>query len=193
MLDAFFPRVKKKILVLLFTHPDEDFHLREIVRRVQGGKGAVERELKTLTEAGILIRKGKGSMVCFQANRNSHVFPEIHSLIVKTAGIADVVRSSIQNLEGIRFAFIFGSIAGGEMDRLSDVDVFVIGDATFTEVSAALFAAEETLGRKVTPVVYSQDEFNDRKVDQHHFIRRILEGPIIMLTGDEDELRAVGS
>ena len=193
MLEAFFPKVKGKILILLFTHPDEDFHLREIVRRIQGGKGAVERELKTLTEAGILIRECKGSMTCFQANRNSPIFKEIHNLIVKTAGVADVIRSSIQNLSGIRFAFLFGSTASGEMDKLSDVDVFVIGDATFTEVSAALFTTANVLDRKVTPVVYSLQEFTTRTAEKHHFIRRVLASPIIMLIGDEDDLRSVGS
>jgi predicted nucleotidyltransferase len=192
MLEAFFPKVKRKILILFFTHPDEDFHLREIVRRIHGGRGAVERELKTLTEAGILIRKARGNMVCFQANRHSPVFREIQSLIVKTAGVADVVRSSILNLEGIRFAFIFGSTASGEMDTLSDVDVFIIGDVTFTEVSAALFAVEDVLGRKVTPVVYSLEEFASKASEEHHFIKRVLSGPIIVLIGVENDLRAVG-
>jgi len=44
---------------------------------------------------GILVRRSQGNQVLFQANAQSPVFPEIKSLITKTIGIHDVIRSSL--------------------------------------------------------------------------------------------------
>ena len=113
MLDALFSKTRRNILVLLFTHPDTGYHIREVVRCIQGGRGAVVRELNALAKAGILVRKSEGNLVIYQANRNCPVFQDIHNLIVKTGGIADVIRSALSNLDGISYCFIFGSTSRG--------------------------------------------------------------------------------
>ncbi len=192
MLNALFPKIKQKVLVLFYSHPDRSYHLREVVRHVNGGMGAVERELKVLTSAGMLIRKKQGSNIIYQVNRDNPIFSEIHNLIVKTAGIADVIRSVLLDLKGITYAFIFGGTSMGEMDQISDIDVFVIGETTFTQVSSALFSAQKILDRDVSPVVYSIEEFSQKASEENHFIINVLAKDIIMLIGSEDELRAMG-
>ena len=193
MLDVLFSKIRKKILVLFFTHPDKEYHLREVVRCIQGGRGAVARELNALSEVGILIREERANLVIYSANHDCPVYDEIHNLIVKTAGVADVLLSVLSNLESISYAFIFGSTSSGDLDGLSDIDLFVIGDVDFSEVSRILFSAEKTLNREVTPVVYTEDEYANKLLECNHFVMNILEKPIIMLIGDEDELRAMGS
>lgn len=104
-----FGQTRRNVLALLFGRPDEDFYLREVVRHTCAGMGAVQRELAALTESGLITRKPRGKHVYFQANRQSPVFDEIRSLIDKTAGVADVVRSALQDLTDdgrIEFAFI---------------------------------------------------------------------------------------
>ncbi len=193
MLDVLFSKTRKNILVLFFTHPDTGYHIREVVRCIQGGRGAVVRELNALEEAGILVRKSIGNLVIYQANRGCPIFKEIHNLIVKTGGIADVIRSALSNLDGISYGFIFGSTSRGGLDQISDIDVFVIGEVTFTEVSKALHSIQTTLGRNISPVVYSDNEFSLKVSQRNHFIMNVLERPIIMLIGGEDDLRAMGS
>ncbi len=192
MLNALFPKIKRKVLVLFYSHPDRSYHLREVVRHVNGGMGAVERELKVLTSAGMLNRRKHGSNIIYQVNRDNPIFSEIHNLIVKTAGIADVIRSVLLDLKGITYAFIFGSTSIGEIDQISDIDVFVIGDTTFTKVSSALFSAQKTLDRDVSPVVYSIEEYTQKVSEENHFINNVLGKNIIMLIGSEDDLRAMG-
>jgi predicted nucleotidyltransferase len=193
MLDVLFSKIRKKILVLFFTHPDTEYHLREVARCIQGGRGAVARELNALAEVGILVREERANLVIYSANHDCPVYDEIHNLIVKTAGVADVLLSALSNLEDVSYAFIFGSSASGNLDGLSDIDVFVIGDIDFTEVSRVLFPAEKTLSRDISPVVYSEEEYANKLLEHNHFVMNVLEKPIIMLIGDEDELRAMGS
>lgn len=78
---ALFGKTRRAILSLLFGHADEAFYLRQIVRLTGSGLGAVQRELKTLTAAGILKREAKGLHVYYQANAACLAFAELKSLL----------------------------------------------------------------------------------------------------------------
>ena len=81
--SALFGKTRRAVLALLYGHADESFYVRQIVRAVGVGLGAVQRELKRLSEAGLIERVGRGRQVYFQANRQCPVFAELHGLIVE--------------------------------------------------------------------------------------------------------------
>jgi len=191
MIDALLPRVRRDILALLFARPDGAFYQREIVRATEGGKGAVERELRSLVDAGILLREKSGNLAYYRANRDCPIYAELRGIMLKTAGLADVLREALARVDGIRFAFVFGSMAQGTGDAKSDVDVLIVGNASFADVSAALLPAQERLSREVTPTVYSPDEFRQRMAEKHHFLARVLSEPKIMLLGSPDDVERV--
>ena len=89
---ALFGKTRRALLALFYGHPEQSFYLREIARAVGAGQGAVQRELAHLTAAGLLVRLRRGNQVFYQANPQTPIFSELKSLIVKTAGVADVLR-----------------------------------------------------------------------------------------------------
>ena len=187
-----FGKTRRAILSLLFGHTEDSFYMRQIARAAGVGMGAVQRELKNLADAGIIRRVGRGRRVYYQANPDCPVFSELKGLVVKTAGVADVLRAALAPLaESIRAAFVYGSFAQGSEKRDSDVDVLVIGEAAFSEIVSALAPAQKRLGREVNPTVYPTDEFASKAKGGHHFIRSILNKPKIFLIGDEDEFEGL--
>jgi len=182
------------VLGWLFGHPEERFYLRQIVRQSGAAQGAVQRELQKLAEAGILRRTVEGRHVYFQANRESPIFPELHMLLLKTAGIVDVVRESLAPLaDRIRAAFVFGSAARGELRSDSDIDVLVVGDMPFAAVADALASAQARLGRDVNPPVYPPAEFQKKIRAGHHFLTALLREPRLLAVGGPDELARMGA
>ncbi len=172
--SALFGRTRLSILSLLFVNDGESFYLREIIRALGLGRGSVQRELARLTDAGLIVRTARGNQVFYRANRESPVFTELRSLLVKTAGIADVVRASLSDLgDKIKVAFIYGSFADGTDRAGSDIDLFVIGEATLREVVASLQAAQESTGREINPSVCGAEEFRERFLAEHHFTRSV--------------------
>ena len=187
--SALFGKTQRGVLGLLFPNSQRDFSLSEIVRAVGTGMGAVQRELTRLVEAGLVTRRRRGNQVLYQANRHSPVFPELRGLMVKTAGVADVLRDALAGLSGrMEVAFIYGSMARGAEDSHSDVDVMVIGDVSFGEVVDALHATQTTLAREVNPNVYPADEFREKVLAGQTFIRTLLAEPKVYLIGSDDEL-----
>jgi predicted nucleotidyltransferase len=185
-----FSKARLAVLSLLYGHADESFYLRQIVRTTGMGLGPVQRELKQLTDVGIIRRSTQGHQVYFQANPDSPVFKELKSLITKTAGIAETLRSALAPIENhINIALVYGSVARGEENHSSDIDLLVVGSASFSEVTKSLRDAQEILGREINPTVYPVKELRSRIAEDHYFIRDILSGPKIFVIGDEDELK----
>jgi len=190
---ALFGKTRRAVLGLLLTHPEEAFYLRAIVRRAGLGQGAVQRELGRLTEAGLLVRRRQGHQVYYQANQNSPIFKELRSLFLKTAGVSDILRQALMGIrDRICAAFLYGSFARSEERPVSDLDVVVIGNATFGEVVSHLRSAQEILEREVNPTVYTPVEFQKKLQAKHHFVSTIIRQPKIMLIGEEHELAGLG-
>jgi predicted nucleotidyltransferase len=151
--------------------------------------GSVQRELANLVEAGIVLRSVQGAQVYFQANSECPVYPELRSLMVKTAGVVDVLREALVPLqERVTTAFVYGSLARGEERSGSDVDLMVLGDASFAEVAAAVKGAQKKLGREINPSVFPVAEFSDKREAGNHFVSTVLAGEKLFIIGNEDEL-----
>jgi predicted nucleotidyltransferase len=188
-LPPLFGKTRQALLSLLFTHADEA-HLQEsLIQLAALGRGTVQRELEFLARAGVVRRTVHGRQVYFQANPDCPIYPELRGLIVKTTGVADVLRVALAPLaERIRVAFIYGSVARGTERRASDVDVMVIGEVSFAETAEALGLAQEAIGREINPSVYPSDEFHAKLAAKHHFLGGVLKREKIFLIGNEREL-----
>jgi len=182
-------KLRSKVLGWLFTHPDERYFVRQLTSLLKEDSTNVSRELIRLEKTGVLVSTKEGKQKYYQANRKSPVYNELHGLIVKTMGVADVLRSALVPSAGrIKVAFIFGSIAIGNEDKASDIDVMVVGDISFGDVVFLLSPAEEKLKREINTVVYPLAEFTKKVKTDHHFVKTVIEGKKIFLVGDESEL-----
>jgi predicted nucleotidyltransferase len=187
--DTLFGKTRRLILAMLYTHTDEQFYLRRIARETGAGLGPVQRELKQLTNAGIVTQQYLDKHVYYQANQNCPIYHELKGIVVKTAGLTDIFRFALEHLsDRIEAAFIYGSFASGNENRLSDVDLIILGPVSFAEVSAALAGAQEKLQREVNFAVYSAEEFKKRLKTKDHFIKSLMQNPRIFIISNNDEL-----
>jgi len=183
-------KLRSKVLGWLFTHPDERYFVRQLTGLLKEDSTNVSRELIRLEKTSILVSTKEGKQKYYQANRKSPVYNELHGLIVKTTGVADVLRSALApSVRHIKVAFIFGSIAIGNEDKASDIDVMVVGGISFGDVVSLLSPAEEKLGRELNAVVYPVSEFKQKVREDHHFVKTVLEGEKIFLIGDGSTLK----
>ena len=185
--EALFTKVRQRVLGVLFGNPGRSFFANEVIALAGSGTGAVQRELTRLAAAGLLTVKRVGKQKHYQANAGAPVFEELRGLVMKTSGLADVLRAALASLgERISAAFIYGSVAKGQDTAASDIDLMVVSDSlTYGEVFGALEDAATRLGRRVNPTVYSRREFARRRKRGSAFVTRVLAQPKIWLIGDE--------
>lgn len=187
--DALFPRVRQRVLAVLFGMPDRSFYANELIALAQSGKGAVQRELEGLSRAGLITARKQGNQKHYQANAASPVFAELRGLVLKTVGLADVLGAALAPLAArIERAFIYGSMARGEDTALSDVDLMVVSpDLGYSELFGALESASAALGRRVNPTLYPPQEFGRRVAEDQAFVTRVMQQPKIWLIGQEGQ------
>jgi predicted nucleotidyltransferase len=191
--SALFGKTRRNILALLFGQAGRSFYLREIAARAATGMSQVQKELRQLAAAGLVLSERRANQLHFRANPEAPVYGELLGIVTKTFGIADVLREALSPLEGrIRLAFVYGSIAKGKATAASDIDLFIVGDLLPSETSLPLERVHRRLGRWPSAVIYGTGEFATMLRDEHHFISAVLEGPKIWLIGNEgvlDQLR----
>ncbi len=187
-----FGSVRGRILGLLYRSPERDYYLREIVRLLNAGHGAVQRELGRLVACGLVTKRRRGRQVFYQANREAPVYPELRALLVKTTGIADMLRAALApDADRIEVAFIFGSMAAGTDDEHSDIDVMIIGDLGLWDRSSSFLEVQLELGREVNPVFWPASRLREKLAEGQPFARNVLREPKVFVVGDEDELRRI--
>lgn len=176
------------IFSALFLRPELELHARELARVTGVSIGTLLRELRTLHALGLVKRREVGRQVFFSAETASPVFTELASLLRKTQGLADQLREVLLPLaNGITAGFVYGSMAAGTAGPHSDIDVMVLGEVSFSDVTRALHPAQSALGREINPTVMSATEFRSRRRARDGFVQAAIEGPKIWLCGGEDE------
>ena len=187
-----FPATRQAVLAATLMHPDRWWYLSDLAKHLGLSPSTLQRELAGLVEAGILRRRRDGNRVYFQANPDCPVLPELRRLMVKTVGLADVLREALQPLAaGIRVAMIYGSVARAEEQSGSDVDLLVVGDVGLSDLAPALKEAEKRLQRPINPMVYSAEEFARKARSGHHLITNVVKGEMIFLLGGRHELESL--
>ncbi len=60
---AVFGATRQAVLSLFFSHPDQRYYQRQVIRVIGLGSGAVQRDLERLTSAGVLTRTVEGRQI----------------------------------------------------------------------------------------------------------------------------------
>lgn len=184
-------RARAEIFRLLFSGRGEELHVREIERRSGLNESTIRQELRKLVRLDLVHSRRDSNRVYYRAKTGNPLYPDIRNLVLKTSGLADVLSSALQD-KRIRLAFVFGSIARGNVKAGSDVDLMVIGELGLRDLSGLLSGVEERIGREINPHVLQEDEFRKRLRAKEHFVTSVMESPKIFIIGSQDELEALG-
>jgi predicted nucleotidyltransferase len=185
-IDFLFSPYRREVLALLLLRPDERFHVRELERLTGISAGSLHRELKAMSEAGLLVREQQGNQVLYRADRSCSIYEELAAIFRKTVGLGAQLTTVLQPLaDRIKVAFVFGSMASGKQHARSDLDICVLGDVELLDVVMALADFQESLKREINPVVMSAEQFATDQANHERFAERLAAEPKIFVIGDE--------
>ena len=120
------------------------------------------------------------------------MFDSLRDLVLKTSGVADVLRTALAAFGAeIRAVFVYGSVAKGEDRSDSDLDLMVLSDSlAYADLFAGLEASGKRFGRAINPTLYSRQEFEKRARDKQALLMRVLAQPKIWIVGSDRDLDA---
>jgi len=91
--DALFTKTQQRVLGLLYGKPDARFYTNEILRMAGMGRGTITRILDGFVSLGILVSYREGNQRYYQANSQNPIYNELVSIVRKTFGITDVMKT----------------------------------------------------------------------------------------------------
>ena len=190
--DALFTSTQQRLLALLFGQPERSFFANELIKLTASGSGAVQRELKRLTESGLVNSKRIGNQRHFQANSESPIFEELRQIVRKTFGLVEPIRHALISFgTSIECAFLFGSVAKGTDSAASDIDLLIVSKTlTYPDLMTQLMEAEVNLGRTINTTIYTPTDLKQRVKEKNSFVTRVLEQPKIWVIGGHFDLGA---
>ena len=124
------------ILLLLLRNPHTEFTVTEIRSVTEHGGDTVQTALKVLEAANLINTRKEGRKNLISANRDRFYNPDDPVLSIPQEEFREPVKAFLDKLDQTKADIIgvilFGSVARGEADRASDIDLQIIVEKDLT-------------------------------------------------------------
>ncbi len=177
-------KLRKSVLTYFFTHPDENYYVREIASIINEDPGNLSRELNKLEKEGLFKSFTRGNSKYYSLSKEYPLYKEIKEIIFKTEGIEGSLRNIITKYKDVSLAFIYGSYAKGGENKASDIDLLVVGQFPINEFTRKIRNLESKIGREINFTHYDKEEFKKEEAKTGSFLNLITKGKIIILKGE---------
>ena len=176
-------KARQKLLAYYFTNPTNRHHLRDLAERLSVDPSNLSKELGRLEREGLFRSEVSGRQKYFQLNREYPLFNEVRSIVAKTVGAVPLLAESLNKIEGIEEAYLYGSFARNQQDVASDVDVLVIGKPKTDTLAEVVQKLERQLGREINYTVLTKKELESRRGRKDAFLENVWHNKRVLLVG----------
>jgi predicted nucleotidyltransferase/predicted transcriptional regulator with HTH domain len=183
-------KARQRLLAYYFTNPAARVHLRDLAERLSIDPSNLSRELRRLEADGLFRSEVSGRQKYFQLNRDYSLFDEVRAIVSKTIGTVPLMAQSLNKIEGIEEACLYGSFARNQQDAASDIDVLVIGAPRSEPLAEAVRKLERKLGREINYTVLTRKEFNSRRARKDAFLENVWHNKRVSLVARHEKAQA---
>ncbi len=189
LLPIFRSRHQADLLAMLLLHPDDEFTVTDLSRRLRVPASTLHPEAARLVSAGLLDARDVGHSRLLRAGTRSRLVAPLTDLVALAFGPRAVVEEEFGELDGIDTVLIYGSwaarYAGEPGPPPADIDVMVVGHPDRDAVYAAADRAERRIAYRVEPVIASPERWKQAADPLVQQIRSTPYTVVIDRTGKE--------
>jgi predicted nucleotidyltransferase/biotin operon repressor len=128
--DLFKSKATNDILLFLTNHRFKQFSQREVADQIGHSQQTVRRAINTLVENGLVVESPESNQRLVQINREQLAIPDDPLLRIPQPEFQKPVKAAVDELtgrlDGVIGIVLYGSVARGEADRRSDIDLWVL-------------------------------------------------------------------
>lgn len=188
LLPIFRSQSQGEILALLLLHPDQEFSLTDLSRRVNAPLTSIHREVERLAAATLVAERQLGRNRMVRANPAHPAWEPLTRLLEISFGPQHVVAEEFADIHGASQVVIFGSWAARHAGQTGavphDVDVLVVGEGVArADVYEAADRAQGRLGLPVNPTIRTPAQWMD---PNDPLSAQIRSSPRLTVLGEED-------
>lgn len=166
-------KITRKLLNYFFLNPQDNLYINEICKKIRVDKRNLVKKLKELEKKGVLESEEKGNLKLYSIDKNYPLYDEYKKIVLKTIGLEKRLKEILNEVEGIKKAYIYGSYAQDKMDVYSDIDLLVVGKHKILELQKRLNNFQSKIDREINTVNMDEKEFKKR-ANEDSFVKNIL-------------------
>lgn len=174
-------KVAIKLLDYYFLNPDAQHYINELARILELDPKNTETKLKEFEQEGLLKSEFRGKERYFFLAKYNPLLEHYRQIFLKTRGIEKRLKDMINNIKGLKEAYLFGSYATNKMDSSSDIDILAIGSHSVLELQRVIAKLQKDTGREFNVTNLSLKEFEAKKRDKVPFINNVFKTKTIRL------------
>ena len=186
LLPIFRSQHQAALLAWLLLHPEHEYTLTELAKRLDVPLTTLQREAQRLVGAGILQDRTLGRARLLRANLSNRAAAPLTQLLEVTFGPETVIGEEFASKNAER-VLIYGSWAdryhGTPGPPPNDVDVLIVGSLDRADIYDAADRAQERLGIQVNPVIRTSDQWAN---DSDALVLQIKASPMVDVTAVGD-------
>lgn len=138
------------LLAELYLHPEAEYSLTDLARRLDVSVKTIHHEADRLTEGGLITSRRLGNMRLVSADTTHRLTTPLTDLLAATYGPVPVLTDLFTGVDGVEAAYIYGSWAARHAGQPgpvpADLDVLVVGTADLDTLDDLARAAQEKVG-----------------------------------------------
>ncbi|MCX6733455.1 MAG: hypothetical protein NTX63_01445 [Candidatus Peregrinibacteria bacterium] len=159
-----------KLLTLFLLHPDEEYFIRELTRKLSEQINSVRRELDNMKKIGILKSKFKNRKKFYIVDKNFVIFQELRSIILKTLADHEAIAKKLSKCGDIDYMVLSGIF----VNKNSTVDLLIVGNNINRDKLESTLNSEVATKRPVRYSILTKDDFIYRLECKDRFLTDIL-------------------
>src|SRR5437899_12179761 len=90
-----------RLLALLTSTPGQEFHTRELIRRIDGSPRPVQLALEKLLRQGLVESKRVGPLRMWRMDPTNRLYLPLRELYARTAGLVDPIRKLLEQRRSV--------------------------------------------------------------------------------------------
>lgn len=146
-------------MLKFFLNSNNSGYLKNLESEFEDSSNGIRLELNKFEQAGLLLSELKGNKKVFKANTAHPLFNDIHSIILKYAGIDRLIEDVVKQLGNVDKVYLVGLFARGLESKV--VDIIIVGDVNLDYLVHLLSKAEVMIEKKIKYLLYSGNEFKE--------------------------------
>jgi len=140
MLKALFSsNTRIKLLNLFLLHPDEEYFIRELTRKLDEQINSIRRELDNLKKIGLLRSKVRNRKKYYIINQDFSIFNELKNMFLKANNTDDHLVRQISKMGNVELLILNGAFVGKD----ASVDLLIVGELDKSQLQNLLSHASK--------------------------------------------------
>lgn len=171
-----------ELLRQLYLNPSRTFTVRELAEMAKTDPGNTSRWLNRWAKAGLVSRIEDGRNLSFKASDNP-LLASLSQMMKRSSVMLNDIREALPPEAEV--AVVFGSVARGEENAESDIDVLVLGEGLSDIRLKVLFKpVSREHHRVIHATSFSRQEFAQLLQERNSFALSVVSQTTIPLKGE---------